>query len=439
MIKKLSSSIHSLLKITKTYSTSKLYVPYNETTNTYVDVEPYIDLENRLKNISVLKDNIDLRGLSIDLDRIYNNWSEFINIRDELISLNVEKQKLTQQLKKFKIHDDIDKIRESRSKVMTRLKLIRDHLTELEKDVIIPSLSIPNTLHPDCPVSESKVLFRCDSKTQFNNKDGLGHVEIGTALDCLDYINSVMVYLKDEASICEQAIMTYVNEILEQLYFVPFCNSDIIKSVIIEGCGVDTNNPDQTFILSEKNLHLTGGASLQSFCAFLTKQSVGGIKLPLKLSTSGRLYKPSDSNNGLFSAVQTNAVEFIVGSMDECKAKQQFDEMLAVYKQLYTDIGLDYRIVYSPVFALENWESLRAQVELYSVSRQDYIPVASLSLSGDFISKRLRIYWSGKDKRDFLHLVSGKIVDTNVLLGCLLEQNTNKFTVPDCLKNYMIL
>lgn len=437
MIKKLSSSIHSLLKITKNYSTSKLYIPYNETSNTYVDVEPYIDLENRLKNISALKENITLRGLSIDIDKIYNNWSEFKNVRDELISLNVEKQKLTQQLKTSKFHND--ELKESRLKVISQLKLIKDHLTILEKSVIIPSLSVPNTLHPDCPVSESKVLFHCDSKTQFNNKDCISHEEIGTALDCLDYINSVMVYLKNEASICEQAIMTYVNEIIEQLNFVPFCNSDIIKSVIIEGCGVDTNNPDQTFILSEKNLHLTGGASLQSFCAFLTKQSVGGIKLPLKLSTTGRLYKPSDNNNGLFSAVQTNAVEFIIGSMDECRAKEQFDEMLAVYKQLYTDIGLDYRIVYTPVFALENWESLRAQVELYSVSRQDYIPVASLSLSGDFISKRLRIYWTSKDKHNFLHLVNGKIVDTNVLLGCLLEQNIKKFTVPNCLKSYMIL
>lgn len=442
MIKKMSS-VFSLLKISKKYSTSKLYIPYNQTSDICVVVEPYVDLENRLNNIKILKDNITLRGLNINLDHICDNWSNFLKARDEIVNLNIEKQKLTEQLKKTKKDndDEVNKIRESRSKVMTRLKSLREHISILEKDVVIPSLCIPNSLHPECPKSEVKILFQHHGKTKFDNKDGISHLEIGKALDCLNYVNSVLFYLKNEASLCEQAIVTYFNESLEKLNFIPFCNSDLIRSVVLEGCGLSIDNADQTFILSEKNLHLVGGASLQSFCALLTKQSVGGNKLPLKLYSTGRLYKPSNNNNnnGLFTAVQTNAIQLLIGAMDECKAKEQFDETLAIYKQIYQDIGLDYRIVYSPVSALENWESLRAQVELYSVSRQDYIAVGSLSISGNFISKRLRIYWSSKDKHDFLHIVSGKIVDINILLACLLEQNVKEFTVPDCLKNYMII
>lgn len=439
MIKKLSLPIHSFLKLTKKYSTSKLFIPYNQTSNTCVVIEPYIDLENYLKNINVLKDNISLRGLNINISKISDGWSNFLNARDELVHLNVEKQKLIEQLKKTtKDSDEIIKLKENKSKVMTRLKSLRDHISILEKEVVIPSLKIPNMLHPDCPLTEVKILSQFDGKTKFYNEDHLDHVKIGTALDCLDYINSVMVYLKNEASLCEQAIMTYFDEALEELNFTPFCNSDIIKSVIIEGCGIDYNDAGITFKLSDQNLHLVGGACLQSFCAFLTKHSVGGNRLPMRLYTVGRLYKPPNGDSGLFSAAQTNAVELLVGSQDECQAKLQFDEILAIYKQLYDKIGFNYRIVYSPVSALETWESLRAQVELYSISRQDYIAVASLSLSGDFISKRLRINWSSKDKHNFLHLVSGKIVDTNVLLGCLLEQNVKEFTVPNCLKNYMI-
>lgn len=442
MIKKFSSPILSLLKITKKYSTSKLYIPYNQTSDTYVVVEPYVDLEDHLKNIKLLKDNITLRGLNINVDNICDNWSNFLNARDEIVNLNNEKQKLAEQQKKTKKDnvDEINRIKESRSKVMTRLKSLRDHISILEKEIVIPSLGIPNSLHPECPESEVRILSQHSGKTKFNNKEGSSHVEIGTALDCLNYINPVMIYLKNEASLCEQAIINFFYESLERLNFIPFCNSDIIRSIVLEGCGTSIDDPERSFILSEKNLHLVGGASLQSFCAFLTKQSVGGNKLPLKLFTSGRSYKPSNSNdNGLFTAVQTNAVELLVGVMDERKAKEQFDETLTIYTQLYEDIGLDYRIIYAPVSALENWESLRAQVELYSVSRRDYIAVGSLSMSGNFISKRLRIYWSSKNKHDFLHIVSGKAVDTNVLLACLLEQNVNKFIIPNCIKDYMIL
>jgi len=410
MIKKLSS-INFLLKVTKKYSTSKLYIPYNQTSNTYVVIEPYVDLDNRLKNRNILKDNITLRGLNINIDKICDNWLSFISVREEIVCLNVQKQKLTEQLKKIKKDNinEIHKLKETRSKVMTRLKSLRDDISVLETEVVIPSLSIPNCVHPDCPLSESKILFQHHGKTKINNTECVDHLKIGSALECLDFINPVIVYIKDKASLCEQAIMAYFNESLEKSDFIPFCNSDLIKSVIIEGCGADVENADQTFILSEKNLHLVGGASLQSFCAFLAKTSVGGNKLPLRFYSTGRLYKPFIKNIGLFSAVQTNAVEVFIGTTDERESRKQFDEMLAIYKRLYENIGLDYRIVYSPVSKLENWESLRAQVELYSVSCRDYVVVASLSLSGDFISKRLRIYWSGKDNHNFLNIVNGKI------------------------------
>lgn len=442
MIKKLFSSAYSLLKVNKKYSTSKLYIPYNQTSDICVVVEPYVDLENRLKNINTLKDNVALRGLNIDIDKISDSWSTFLNIRNELVGLNVEKQKLTEQLKRIKKEDnnnnELEKLQECRSKVVTRLKLLREQISTLEKEIVIPSLGVPNSLHVECPLSEYKILFQHDGKTEIDNVNCLNHLEIGKALGCLDYVNSIIFYLKNEASLCEQAVITYFNESLDQIDYLPLCNSDLIKSVIVEGCGTNVDDADKIFTLCGNNLHLFGGASLQSFCAFLTKENVGGNKLPLKLYTSGRSYKPSMNNDGLFSAAQTNAVELFVGTMDEFKAKQEFDKTLMVYKQLYENIGLEYRIVYTPVSVLENWESLRAQVELYSVNRKEYIPVASLSLSGDFISKRLRIYWSSKDKHDFLHIVHGKIVDTNVLLGCLLEQNVKEFFIPDCLKNFIL-
>lgn len=442
MIKKLSC-IHSLLKATKKYSTSKLYIPYDQTSGTYVAIEPYVDLENHVKNVKVLKDNIALRRLNIDVDKICDNWSSFVTVRDELVGLNDKKQKLTVQLKNIsKDHvDDINRLKESRATVMIRLKTLREQISTIEKEVVIPSLNIPNRLHPDCPLSGAEILYQHSIKKNSNNINRLSHLEIGATLDCLDYTNSVLVYMKNELALCEQATLAYFNEYLEQLDFIPFCNSDLIRSVVLEGCGVNVDNADKTFILKDRDVHLVGGASLLSFCAFLTKQNIGQNKLPLRLFTVGRSYKPVNNNIGLFSAVQTNAVEFLIGTTVKCKAKEQFDEMLAVYKKLFTSFGLDYRIVYCPVFVLENWESLRAQVELYSVNCHDYVPVASLSLSEDYISKRLRIHWSGQDKtqQNFLNIVSGRLVDTNVLLACLLEQNVNEFVVPDCLKNYMIL
>lgn len=441
MIKKLSFSIHSFMKITKKYSTSKLYIPYNQTSDTYVVIEPYVDFKNNSQNIKILKNNIVLRGLDIDIDKICSKWSIFLNVRDELVNLNVEKQKITEQLKKMKKENENEIIilKENKAKVMTKLKVLRDQISTLETEIVIPSLGVPNNLHSKSPLTDVKVLFQHSGKITLNNKSGLHHLDIGKELECLDYINSVILYLKNEAAVCEQALLAYFNQSLEALDFIPICNSDLIKSVVIEGCGVPIDNADQTFILSEKDMHLLGGASLESFCAFLTKQSVGGNKLPLRLYTSGRSYKPSTSNNGLFSAAQTNAVEFFIGSMDDCKAEEQFDLMMTIYQKLYEDIGLDYRIVYSPVSALQNWESLRAEVQLYSISCKDHIVVGSLSLSGDYISKRLRIQWSGKDKQNFLHIVSGRIVNTNVLLGCLLEQNINEFTVPECISKYMIV
>ncbi|XP_050430394.1 uncharacterized protein LOC126839251 [Adelges cooleyi] len=440
MIKVFPITLRNIVNLHRLYSTSKLYIPYNQTSETYVIVEPFVDLENQLKNINALKHNVRLRGLNINVENIHEKWPSFQHIRNNIVRLNLEKQNLTEKLKTKKYNEtEIKQIIESRRSISTELQQLREQISVLEKELVIPSLSIPNNLHPDCPVVETRILQQYDGKSNFNaNK--LNHIDIGNALGCLDYKNSVMVYLMNEAALFEIATLTYFKDSLESLDFIPLCNSDMVKSLIIEGCGLDYTNHDATLKLSEQNLHLVGGASLQSFCALLTKQIIAGNKLPLKLYASGRSYKLPNNSIGLFSTVQTNAVNLLIGSVDEHQSKDQFDKMISIYKMLYDEIGLNYRIIYLPVSKLDNWECLRAQIEVYSINSQEYQPVGTLSLSDSYISKRLRMYYSGKDKKNnFLHILNGKIVDTNVLLGCLLEYDVKQLHVPNCIKKHMIL
>ncbi|XP_050532890.1 serine--tRNA synthetase-like protein Slimp [Daktulosphaira vitifoliae] len=441
MIKKLSNNFFNCITLPRLYTTSKLYIPYNKTSDTYVVVEPFVDLKNQLSNIAILKENLKLRNINLDIDNIYDKWPSFQKTRDEILKLTSFKQSIAVKLKNSEKLSDMElkKIKNDRYSISSRLKVLKKQISDLENEIVIPSLNIPNNLHPDCPKSEMLYINNFDNVIS-NNINKKNHLDIGTTIGCLEYKNSIMVYLKNKAAMFELATLEYFIESLEKHGFTQLCNSDMVKSVIVEGCGLDSYNPTTTLKLEADNLHLVGGANLLTLCALLTKQCIAGNRLPLKIYASGRLYKfPSFYDEGLFSTVQSNAVHYLIGSACEFQAKEQFDKMVYMYKKLYDEIGINYRIVYLPASKLENWESLKAQVELYSISNEKYYTAGTISLSNDFITKRLRIYYSNKKKEKlYLNMVSGKIVDVNVLLGCILEYNINELNIPNCIKEYMI-
>jgi seryl-tRNA synthetase len=206
----------------------------------------------------------------------------------------------------------------------------------------------------------------------------------------------------------------------------------------VEGCGLDHEDPNVTYILKDTDdilhtkdinrLHLIGGASLPSFCSFHAKHIIPITALPLRLVAMGRQYRPYTQSLeetdflGLFGVCQASSVDLFISTTDSfSNMMNEFDKTVAAVTDIYKELGFPFRVVYIPARSLRLYESLRASFQMYSSYLQSYIEVGHMSVCDGYISKRLLICYEAEAEQKFTQIVSGTAVSVPRLLGCVLE------------------
>ncbi|XP_072934465.1 serine--tRNA synthetase-like protein Slimp [Epargyreus clarus] len=304
---------------------------------------------------------------------------------------------------------------------------------------IVETLKIPNILHPSTPDGENKVIFEYLSKpTKVMN-----HLEVGRDLNLLNFTKNENYYLKSDAAIFELGAKFYFSQALKENNFVQFSNPDFVKSIIVEGCGEDHTDADSTFILHhnedtkmniDSRLHLTGAGSLFSFFAYHAKNVLHGKVLPLKYFAMGRNYKPSpEDEDCLFHVSQASVIQIFEVTKSADDLENLLQEVSEVVKKCYKDLGYHFRLSILPADKLYMWESLRVAIEMYSTSLNSYVEVGNISVSGDFISKRLMYTYTEDKESRFPHILSGTLLNVPKFLACVLEQDSD-FVLPEPFK-----
>ena len=440
---------------------SALFMTGDEAKGTFSVVSPHIDIEEKLKEISLLKDNIEHRGLKINIGTIQELWDMLKTIQGNKLTLEGKRVDIANQIKLLKSNKDestkeMDKLKMHGKILREDLKTTTRAIWELEKAVIPKILSLPNDLHDRTPRSDLQVIFQHGQEPNLKNVES--HLEIGKRLGILNYISPEWCYLNGQAAIFDLGVLDYFANEISSHNFIKFCNSDFSRSVVVEGCGLDHENPGVSYILEDTDeiletkdvnrLHLVGGASLISFCAFHAKQNIPISSFPLRLVSIGRQYAPDnqgpkESNmSGLFGTSQSSSVGFCVSTKDHDSETEEFDKCLNLITDIYKKFGCPFRTVYVPAKDLKKHEMLRASVQVYSPHFGSYVEVGHVSMCGNYISKRLQIRYEVEDYSKFTHIVSGTAVSAPRLLGCLLELNhdVNDFVnirVPDEVKKYV--
>ncbi|KAJ9575539.1 hypothetical protein L9F63_007609 [Diploptera punctata] len=417
---------------------------------------PHIDADERFKEITSLKENISKRGLEIEVEKIQTLWNMLKQVEKDKVTLENKRVDIANKIKQLKGSGE-NSVKEM-DKLKLQGKLLRDDLKtttkavwELEKLAIPRILNLPNDLHVRTPSSEN-IIFEVGKEA--TSKITESHVDIGKSLGILDCINSEWFYTKGHGAIFELGMLDYfANEIFNQ-NFIKFCNSDFSRSVVVEGCGINHEDPTDTFILKDTDdmleakdvnrLHLVGGTSFISFCAFHAKNIIPTTSLPLQLFAVGRHYTPNNQNgSNLFNTCQSTSVGLFILTSNQNSEIEEFDKCVAMITEIYKTLGYPFRIVYLPAKNLKKYESLKASIQMFSPYFGSYIEVGHICMCGSYISKRLLIRHGTEEDMKFTHVISGSAVSIPKLLGCLLEQYhyVNDFVdipVPDEVKKYFV-
>jgi seryl-tRNA synthetase len=420
---------------------SALYITGDEAKGIFSVLTPHIDIEDRFKEMSALKQSVELRGMQIDVDKLKHLWEVLKTVEADRHTIETRRVDIANRIKELRrgsviATEEVDKLKFQGKLLREDLKTTVKAAWELQKKVMTKVLSLPNNLHSDTPNEGTKIV--CQFRHESIMRQTESHVGIGRRLDVLDYVNPMCYYLKGDAALFELCVLDYFTEKLGKHGFTKFCNSDFGRSVVVEGCGLNHEDPSVTYILQDtgdilhtkdvNRLHLVGGASLPSFCNFHAKQLIPATALPLRSVAMGRQYTPNSQNlektnsSGLFAACQAASVQLFISTTNTVSnMMDEFDRTMAALTDVYKELGYPFRVVYMPAQSLKLYESLRASFQMYSSYLQSYIEIGHVSVCGDYISKRLLIRYEVENKQEFTQIVSGTAVSVPRLLGCVLE------------------
>lgn len=416
----------------RAYCSSTLFVTGNKGHKTASILIPHLDYEERFQGIEKLKRNVTLRKLELDVDKIYQLWEKLRSVEQKKVNMEqkrIEISSTTKYLKKNNNLEELEKLKIQGRSLRNDIKKITTDFWEIQEKAVGQFLSLPNDLDPDTPEIEEKVLYEFGNVPQAHTDC---HTVIGNRLGLVRYFCPDCYYLTGIAAIYELKLLQHFADSLHKAEFGETRNSDFVRSIVMEGCGMKhssssvlTVEQSDTGVSDINNrLHLVGGASLPAFCASQAKTIVTD-PLPVRYFTVGRQYSPLQSRRwpGLFHTCQASCVEiFVLTSDSSKKLKAEFQEALKTVISIYNSLGLSYKIVLSPAYSLNQWESLRASIQMFSVHNKSFIEVGHLSLCNNYISKRLLMYYETPEKdTKFIQVLSGTVLSVPKLLGCVLE------------------
>lgn len=442
---------HSVSRFFTRSFSSALYITGDKAHETFKVLTPHIDFEERIKNKVELEENVRSRGLNIDVGKIEKYWHFYKTIDDTKHVLEITKNEIGHQISKLlkepeKNSKEINRLKVHAKLVKDDLKNVKEYLYGIEEHAVENVLSLPNGLHEKTPRESPCIVHTFLEKDTEKSKH---HADIAAELGLAEVIGGKL-FLKNEAALFELAAQNYFETFLSQHNYIPFSNSDFVRSVVVEGCGTDFRSKSDILTLENKHddknhelsrLHLAGGASHYSFMAYYTKHFVQSSYFPLKHYAAGRKYKPVTSDDrSFFNLEQETAIEIFVATPN-CRmaSNEMFEEILSMVVRLYESLGYHFRLVYLPANQLNRHECLRLSVEMYSNHSQSYVEVASVSMCDDYLSKRLLFtYNEGKEKK-FPCVISGTLLSVQKLLACVLEQSSvrNESVISSVLAPYV--
>ncbi|XP_003423897.1 serine--tRNA synthetase-like protein Slimp [Nasonia vitripennis] len=435
--------------------TSALYVPGNKAYKSFAYLLPEIDFDNRVADIEKLQRELSLRGSAIDAKDLQKSWEYYQYVHSNKETLEQKHAELTNRIKE--IYQKKDLSAEDKNEIealITKIRLIkqdikvvREAIWDLQETVIPEVLKLPNEIDPHTPSDAAIVVKSIGEKRDVPEDKRQSHLDIGRHLGLLEYKNPIQCYLCNEAVVFELGASAVASRILNESGATRVAGPDFARSLVVEGAGMDHESPMETFILQnmddiEKDylinrLHLVGGASLPALLAMYTKQAIKLNSFPLKVFTTGRQYTPfpsSPASYGLFSVCQSSAIQALtlVPKKDNDNHKSELENLVETASKIYDELDCHYRIVLRSAKELRTAESMRVSFEMWSAHSNQYIEVGHVSACGDYFSKRLSFaYQTSKSHVGFPATITGTLLSVPRVLGCLLEENPDKFVLPD--------
>jgi hypothetical protein len=221
-----------------------------------------------------------------------------------------------------------------------------------------------------------------------------------------------------------------------------FLQSDLPYVVFTQGATYDANQ-EQAFKIQLLAMTHIGHVHLKNVHDPLVDHTIHDLHL-------ARSSMPIDHDNEYLSKLKERLKETMPYRFEHGTSLEDlFLELARLMHNIYEKFRLPYRIQNCSSDQLQTYESMRLNYELFLPSTNSYVCVGSLSLIGDYLSRRLMIrhkrvkdekYTSMKDKKfdpddlpretnfNYVQMIHAQVVDVDMLTKCYVEKEQRRLS-----------
>lgn len=414
----------------------------------------YRELKSRRDEIAK---NIADRNMKVDVDeaiRLQDKRSELMKAAEELrAARNENAQKM-----KGKMDNDARQalIAEGRE-IKEKIACTESELEIVDKDFNTIIRQIPNYAHPKAPVGKEdkdNTAIKYVGKPPVFNFKPLDHVQIGEKLDLIDFETGTKVsgpkfyYLKNEAVLLQMALENYAMNIVTKHGFTPFITPDVAKEEILEGIGFNPRGAESNIYTVEGTGTALVGTAEITLGGYYSGEVLDKAKLPIKMTGLSHCFRreaggAGQYSKGLYRVHQFSKLEMFIICLPE-DSDSFHDELLAIEEEIYSGLGLAYRVVDTCTGDLGAPAYRKFDIEAWMPGRGDegeYGEVTSTSNCTDYQSRNLNIRFKDDDgKSKYVHMLNGTAVALSRAVVAVLEnyqREDGSIEIPKALVPFM--
>ena len=414
----------------------------------------YRELKTRRDEIAK---NIADRNMKVDVDEaiaLQDKRAELMKAAEELrAARNVNAQKM-----KGKMDNDARQalIAEGRE-IKDRIAEVESELEVVDKDFNAIVRQIPNYAHPKAPVGKEdkdNTAIKYVGKPPVFGFKPLDHVQLGEKLDLIDFEKGTKVsgpkfyYLKNEAVLLQMALENYAMNIVTKHGFTPFITPDVAKEEILEGIGFNPRGAESNIYTVEGTGTALVGTAEITLGGYYSGETLEKSALPIKMTGLSHCFRreagaAGQFSKGLYRVHQFSKLEMFIICLPE-ESDAFHDELLAIEEEIFSGLGLAYRVVDTCTGDLGAPAYRKFDIEAWMPGRGEageYGEVTSTSNCTDYQSRNLNVRYKDDDgKSKFVHMLNGTAVALSRAVVAVLEnyqREDGSIAIPEALVPYM--
>ncbi len=396
-----------------------------------------IDLKELKQRKEEILNNINARNMQVDLEEILTLQDKRAFLIQQNEELRMQRNENAKKMKGKLSHEERSVLIQEGKRLKDAIGDIEQMLTLVEKEYYKSAAQIPNYAHKSAPIGKEdkdNLELKRSGEIPVFNFSAKDHVELGTALDLIDFETAAQVsgtkfyYLKNEAVILDLALQRYTLDILRKHGFTLTITPDIAKETIVEGIGFNPRGTESNiYTIEDTGTCLVGTAEI-TLGGYYAGKIFEAEELPIKMAGLSHCFRreagaSGQFSKGLYRVHQFTKIEMFVYALPD-DSEQIHEELLAIEEEIFQGLEIPYRIVDTCTGDLGAPAYRKFDIEAWMPGRGetgDWGEITSTSNCTDYQARRLGSRYRSNGKIQFVHMLNGTAMALSRTLIAIFE------------------